>query len=254
MLPYEDEHSLALLYHANSEPWLNLPAYTSYPGQMAFKTVGPEEVGIALPEPGDSPLLRLIGARRSCREFTGAPVALADLAALLHAGYGVLGLRRWPDGLRTYQRAVPSAGGLYPLEVYVAAYAVEGLAPDVYHFDARRRRLEPLGRGARPVEQLPALMDQTFLENAGAVVFLTAVFRRTMRKYGPRGYRYVLFEAGHAAQNICLRAIELGVGCVCLGGYRDSALNRTLGLDGVGEAVVYGVAVGHEEPPPAPRA
>jgi SagB-type dehydrogenase family enzyme len=75
-------------------------------------------------------------------------------------------------------------------------------------------------------------------------LFLTAVFERTMSRYGPRGYRYVLLEAGHVAQNLCLVATELELGTLCLGGFRDAAINELLGLDPRGEGAVYAVAIG----------
>jgi SagB-type dehydrogenase family enzyme len=79
------------------------------------------------------------------------------------------------------------------------------------------------------------------------VIVLSANFGRTLKKYGARGYRYVLLEAGHVAQNICLTAAELGLGSLCVGGYRDRGLNHALGLDGQHEAVVYCIGVGYPE-------
>ena len=75
--------------------------------------------------------------------------------------------------------------------------------------------------------------------------FLSAVFARTLKKYGPRGYRYILLEAGHCAQNLCLLAAERGLATLCLGGFQDTKLNRLLGLDGTTEAVVYCQGVGY---------
>jgi SagB-type dehydrogenase family enzyme len=251
MLPFEDARSLALLYHQNSEPWMNLAAYSAYHGPMAFKSVGPEDAAIDLPAPGGSPLSRLLAERSSCREFAGTAIPLSDLASLLHAGYGILRLRSWGAGHRTFQRPVPSAGGLYPLELYAVVSAVEGLARGVYHYAAARHWLEPLASNAGIAEFVPLMMNQAYLEDASVIILLSAVFSRTMRKYGPRGYRYILLEAGHVAQNLCLRAIELGLGSLCVGGYTDSALNRRLRLDGSDEAVVYGVAIGPRRPPGA---
>ena len=74
---------------------------------------------------------------------------------------------------------------------------------------------------------------------------MTAVFDPTLRKYGARGYRFVLFEAGHAAQNLCLLATEQGLASLCVGGFMDGALNSFVGLDGRARAVVYCVGLGH---------
>ena len=89
------------------------------------------------------------------------------------------------------------------------------------------------------------LLGQYFLDTANVALIFTAVFERTLKKYGPRGYRYVLFEAGHAAQNASLLAGESGVASVCVGGFRDGRLNEYLGLDGRSEAALYVVGLGY---------
>jgi len=97
-----------------------------------------------------------------------------------------------------------------------------------------------------PLQQLEQiLLAEQFLENANLIVFIATVFRRTLSKYGSRGYRYVLFEAGHLAQNLCLLAAERNLGSLCVGGFWDSRVNAFLGLNGVDDAVVYCVGIGH---------
>jgi SagB-type dehydrogenase family enzyme len=83
------------------------------------------------------------------------------------------------------------------------------------------------------------------VQHANAVVFLSAVFDRTLHKYGPRGYRYILFEAGHVAQNACLLATERGLASLCVGGFIDARVNRLLELDPRVEGTIYCVAIGH---------
>jgi SagB-type dehydrogenase family enzyme len=245
MLPYEDSISLSLFFHWNSEPWNNVAAYNDPHARMEFKTVGAAKDALALPKSESSPLLELIARRQSCREFAPQPIKLGELAAVLDAGYGLTGLRKWENGRRTLRRPVPSAGGLYPLELYVVSNRVEGVVPGIHHFNARDRTLELVSEPCTIAEMLPDLMHQRFLEPASALCLLTAVLPRTLRKYGARGYRYVLMEAGHVAQNICLRAAEIGLATLCVGGFTDHQVNRRLGLDGAAEAALYGVAVGH---------
>ena len=83
------------------------------------------------------------------------------------------------------------------------------------------------------------------MRDANLVIVLAAVFTRSQKKYGPRGYRYTLLEAGHAGQNICLRAAELGLSTLCMGGFVDSALNALIGLDVPREGAVYTLAAGY---------
>jgi SagB-type dehydrogenase family enzyme len=72
----------------------------------------------------------------------------------------------------------------------------------------------------------------------------TSVFMRSMCKYGARGYRFALLEAGHQAENICLMAVQLGLGSLCIGGFHDTSVNDILGIDGRLHAALYCVAVG----------
>jgi SagB-type dehydrogenase family enzyme len=245
MLPYEDAFSLSLLFHWNSEPWNNIVAYNDPRAHMEFKSVGAAQDALALPDPQTSPFLELIAKRQSCRDFAPVPIKLDELATVLDAGYGLTGLRKWENGRRTLGRPVPSAGGLYPLELYVVCSRVEGVVQGIHHFNARDRTLELVSRPCSIDEIVPDLMHQRFLAPVSALCLLSAVMPRTLRKYGARGYRYVLMEAGHAAQNICLRATEIGLATLCVGGFTDQKINRRLALDGASEALLYGVAVGH---------
>jgi SagB-type dehydrogenase family enzyme len=161
----------------------------------------------------------------------------ADLAALLAAAYGT---RQRDDGLR---RAVPSGGALYPLELYPVALAVERVPPALYHFDPYDLRLARLDE-AVPERLAATLVDPTLLDRASAFVAIAAVFWRTRFKYGQRGYRFALLEAGHVAQNLVLAAAALGIPALPLGGFYDRRLDDLLGLDGVDEATLYAILIG----------
>ena len=150
------------------------------------------------------------------------------------------------EGVGTFlRRSVPSAGGLFPLELFVFLQRVEGLSDGLYHYDVRGHSLEPL-RGDPIADLAPFLYPYPFVRDANLVFAVAAVFGRNQKKYGPRGYRYTLLEAGHVAQNICLRAVELGLGTLCMGGFEDSRLNRMLGLEPSKEGAVYAVAAGYD--------
>jgi SagB-type dehydrogenase family enzyme len=245
MLRYDDAYSLAALFHRNSEPWGNQAAYDDpHARAMAFKTTGTRETSIPLPATEGSPLERLITARHSCRGFAETEIELHELGALLETAYGITGIREWPGSQRAFGRTVPSGGGRYPLELYVLSNRVHGLDRGVHHFNVRDHALEPLAMACSIGDLVPDLMHQVYLQSASALVIMTAVFPRMLDKYGARGYRYVLMECGHAAQNLCLRAVELGLGTLCVGGFTDHRINALLELDPVTEGALYGVAIG----------
>jgi SagB-type dehydrogenase family enzyme len=244
MIPEDKAPALGLLYHLNSEPWSQSPSANPPPPQT-FKRILGDWPPVDLPRSrDDSPLLALIRARRSCRAFSTGTVSLADLGEIIRGTYGMSWDAGSPDWLAPPPRAVPSAGGCYPLEAYVAAHSVRGLDAGVYHYSIVDHSLEVIRLGDLRGELCRLMVGQTELAGACAVLIFAAVFQRTLTTYGARGYRYVLLEAGHAAQNTCLIATELGLGSLCLGGFFDARLNRFLGLDGVTEAALYGVAVG----------
>ena len=244
IIPADDSTTLSLLFHLNSEPWLNDEAYRSAPSQQEFKQVD-ALARTALPPPPESAVARLTRIRRSCRRYEPRPLPLAALSSLASAAYGLVGLEELPDGTSFLRRSVPSAGGLFPLEIYLAVQRIEGRADGLYHYEVGTHSLELLREGQLVPELEPALYTYPFIRDANVLLFLAASFLRSQKKYGPRGYRYILLEAGHSAQNVCLEAAELGLSSLCMGGFVDSRLNRLLGLNPKEEGVVYGVAAGY---------
>ena len=174
-------------------------------------------------------------ARESCRWFTPEPVTLPDLATLLRS-----------------VRGAPSAGGLYPLEVSVVVRAVDGLPGGVHHYVPAADGLELVRPQAPSADTLASLfLGQRWVADAAAVLVLSARPAPTLAKYGDRGYRYLLLEAGHVAQNLALAAVALGLGAVQLGGFLDDDLARLLRLETEFEVPLYGTAVGHPALPPS---
>ena len=193
-----------------------------------------------LPSPRRTPcsLWAALDRRASERDFPGTTLDPARLATLLDAGYG----RR-----RNGRRTVPSGGALYPLEVLVAARSVTGLPPGLHRYDPHRHALEEHALGD-PWPELERACPLPGLLTGGACALLVlAVFGRTRFKYGVRGYRFALLEAGHVAQNIVLAAAALGVPALPWGGYYDAQVDALVDVDGVEESVVYGVVVGGHE-------
>jgi SagB-type dehydrogenase family enzyme len=180
----------------------------------------------------------VLEARRSSSAHVPRPLPLPDLAAVLEAGYASR-----PIAAGTQRRSVPSGGALYPLELYVLALRVSEVEASTLHYDPFRHRLEALG----PLdadEVRSALVDPSLVEPAAALVVITAMFWRSRFKYGLRGYRFALLEAGHVVQNAVLAAAAIGLHALPLGGFYDRRLDRLVGADGLDEAAVYALLLG----------
>lgn len=245
MLPVDDAETLPLLYHFNSEPWLNLEAYNDPSNEERFRELDDKHSSIALPAPAaDSALFRLFEQRSSCRHFERRELSLSLLSETLAGAYGITGLAALPNRAPLCARPIPSAGALYPLEIYLAVQNVEKLIDGIYRYNALYHFLEQM-RAASMMNQISSLLlEQNYLDDANVVFLITADLSRTAKKYGPRGYRYLLLEAGHCAQNICLLATENRLGSLCLGGFLDNKLNSFLSLE-KREITLYCVALGH---------
>jgi SagB-type dehydrogenase family enzyme len=194
--------------------------------------------GVELPagRPLRGRLGELLAGRVSATAEVLRPVPLRDLATVLDASYAAA--RRG----RELRRPVPSAGALYPLEAYVVAPAVTGLEPGVYHYDPFRSRLALLGP-TRFADLRAALVDRSLADVTAALLVLTGVFWRSRFKYGARGYRFALLEAGHVVQNALLAATDLDLTALPLGGFHDVLLDRLVGADGLDEATLHAVVL-----------
>lgn len=193
----------------------------SVEGVMGKESLAP----VPLPQPrkgGPLTLEEALARRRSVRAFAPDVLTLDEVGQLLWAAQGLVA----PEGRRT----TPSAGALYPLEVYLAAGVVAGLPPGVYRYRPVGHRLEPVQVGDVREALCRAALAQDWVRAAPAVVALTAVFERTTWKYGRRGVQYVHMEVGHAAQNLYLQATALGLGTVFVGAFRDDEVQRALGV------------------------
>ncbi len=247
--PFRDAQPVAWHFHRNTARWLH---NTLDPEDGLRAPAPPKEYPLAPTVPlGGNPgegwglgFVDLLRTRVSCRAFARSPVPRDSLGRVLWAGYGLLGRARLGP-LELLERPVPSGGGLYPLEVYVLALAVEGVAPGVYHYAPLHHALEQVRDVAPPRRYLTYLfMGQDYAAAAGAVLVTTAVVARSLTKYGDRGFRYVLFESGHLAQNMNLAATALDLGACNLGGFFDDELAGLLGLDVEREIPLYGLALG----------
>ena len=196
------------------------------PATMPMPTPSTEqETTIRLPEPryeSDVPIEQSLLQRRSIRSYTGEPLTLQEVSQLLWAAQGITN----PRGFRT----APSAGALYPLEVYVVCGQVEDLTSGVYRYEPGEHQLVRIMDGDRRAELARAALGQSCVEEGAIAIVFTAVYDRTTAKYGDRGISYVHIEVGHAAQNLCLQATALGLGVVTVGAFYDEKVTKLLNL------------------------
>jgi SagB-type dehydrogenase family enzyme len=197
-----------------------------------------ESLSIALPAPqrkGKGSIEQALAARRSRRSYASGPVTLAEAGQLLWAAQGITG----PEG----QRTAPSAGALFPLEVYLSASRVEGLAPGIYHYNAAEHALELHVPGDQRREMTAAASDQDCMRFSACALVLAAVLERSEAKYGERAAKFIHIEAGHAAQNVYLQAESLALGVCAVGAFSAGEVRRVAAL-GASEEAVYLLTVG----------
>jgi SagB-type dehydrogenase family enzyme len=210
----------------------------------------------ALPLPGelpryDTPALDALAGPGA--ERRAAELRLPDLARLLRWGAGVVRARRLAGGETYHFRTYPSAGALYPVEVYIACAELPGLAGGLYHFHPGELALRRLRAGdARPA--LAALADAPELTETGAVLVLTGIIWRSAWKYRARAYRHLYWDAGTMLANLLALAASAGLRARLLTGFVDAEANHLVGVDGEREATLALLAVGHGQPAAAESA
>lgn len=181
---------------------------------------------------------RALDVRRTRRDFRSGTLTLDQLGQLLWAAQGVT----QRDGLRS----APSAGALYPLVVYVVAGEGTQLPAAIYRYLPAEHALMAHVQGERRAKLAEAALQQDWIAQAAVIFVITASERRTMRKYGTRGLRYVHIEVGHAAQNLLLQATALGLGSAVVGAFHDDTVGKLLNLP-AGESPLYIIPVGERQ-------
>ncbi|MGD9350889.1 MAG: SagB/ThcOx family dehydrogenase [Desulfobacterales bacterium] len=208
------------------------------PGRCESMSPASPTQRIVLPDPrtdGDISVEKALQTRRSVRSYKNDPLDLVEISQLVWSAQGITTER----GFRT----APSAGALYPLELYVIAGRIENLPSAIYKYSPRQHALINVISGDKRTELSRAALRQGAIRKAPAVLLFCAVYERTTGKYGHRGIRYVHMEVGHAAQNVCLQAIALGLRTAVIGAFRDDAVKAIAQLP-AGEQPLYFVPVG----------
>jgi len=256
-LPSPDEDRVWESFHENSkigqnDPFLSqeeiLGRMLSFQECLAFDQYPVFDLPPA-PLPLAVTLDEAIRRRVSCRTMSPCAMPLEQVATLLHYAYGVMRSNEG-TGMPRASRAVPSGGALYPLELFVHSKSIQGLGPGLYHYNPLHNHLRRVQEGDLSPQLVRSLVPfQAHLAmDAALMVFVTALFERSTFKYGARGYRFTLLEAGHLAQNLNLVAAALGLGCINIGGYYDRKVDDVLRVDGITHSTIYMIGIGEPLP------
>ncbi|MFW9937567.1 MAG: SagB/ThcOx family dehydrogenase [Candidatus Thorarchaeota archaeon] len=197
---------------------------------------------IKLPEPDFDPSIKfwsVIKNRHSTRRFIPVPISLMDLSLFL---FGMSGLNRIFSEYAF--RTTPSAGGLYPIEIYPVINNVSGLEKGLYHYNIQEHSINLLKEGDFRRKVAEGCLDQDIAYTSAVNFIWTAVIGRSQWKYLQRCYRYIYLDAGHIGQNFYLIAEALGLGACTIGALYDDELNNLLDIDGINETTLYVGVVG----------
>ena len=241
------KHSLALDYHENTKSIVGSSIYdekTEYKIYPNAKTVSLKQNN---PNMANDSFIKTLLSRKSTRAFTSAHVKLDILAQLLTLSCG----QRNGDDLLDFYRTYASAGTRYPIEVYIVIFSACDIEQGIYHYNIKDNSLELIKRGdySKQFRDIYKNQESFIATDYPCLILFSMVFERTMQKYGERGYRFILLDAGHMSQNLYLTATYLGLGIVALGAgaTSDKKIDDILGLVSSQENVFYGFALGHPQ-------
>jgi SagB-type dehydrogenase family enzyme len=197
---------------------------TIFPSQLMSNNKTKHK-SIKLPKPkydSNTSVEKALLKRRSIRDYKDEPLTISEISQLLWAAQGVTDQK----GFRT----APSAGALYPLEIYVVVGNVNGLKDGIYKYNPNTHKIVRVKKGDKRTDLSHAALGQLSVKHGGAIIIFSAIYERTTKKYGNRGIRYVHIEAGHAAQNVYLQTVSLNIGTVVVGAFMDEEVKKIIGM------------------------
>jgi SagB-type dehydrogenase family enzyme len=206
-------------------------------------TTGKMEQKMNLPKPrlkGSVSVEEAIKHRRTVRSYRLKPLTLEQLSQIFWAAQGIT-----ED--RGYKRSAPSGGALYPMDIYavVGDNCVEGLNAGIYHYDPRKHTALLIIEGDLRKDVARSSLSQMWMAEAPINLVITAEYSRITSKYGARGERYAMIEAGHIGQNIFLQAEALGLRAGIVGAFHDKNVNRVMKINRSHEPLLI-LPVGYE--------
>jgi len=210
--------------------------YKSYPRfkkTLLPKIFSKEEVSIQ----------EVIIKERPMMEFARKSFSLEEISKILFYSAGITHTEKM-DEKELSHRAYPSIGSRYPLELYPVLFQDNEIEPGIYHYNVKSHTLELILTGDYRNQIIYSTKNQEWIKNASLAILISAIFKRTEMEFGDRGYRYVLLEAGHLAQNLFLITASMSLTCDTIGEFLDDELNKLLDLDGTNEAIIYIMVIG----------
>lgn len=256
VLPQDNEGLVWELFHENSkrgkyDECLSDDDVLARMGQLRDSLSFSGYPVVQLPSaviPLDISLDKALGLRESCHKMISSVLTVEQVGTLLHYAYGETRSND-PGALPRTFRIVPSAGGLYPLEIFFHSAQIKGQSAGLYYFNPVKNQIRLIREGNAMALIAGSMVQSDVALGASLIMFIAAVFERSIFKYGDRGYRFILLEAGHIAQNINLVATALGLGVLNIGGFLDRHVDEFLGLDGLTMSTIYMVAIGNNPSP-----
>lgn len=238
------------LFHQSSKDLrgggtVNIPAdVTKWPAEWSttyYKTYPRfKKIPLSAAKPS-ADFFDLVMIRKTNRSFSKDALTLDKLSSLLKYSCGITHeSTEWNP-----RRAHPSGGARYPLEIYPIIFNdVEGIPAGTCHYNIKEHALDTLSERPFSGDDIAQLVTYPWAQNSSALIVITAVFWRSQMKYGERGYRYIMLDAGHIGENFYLSSTALGLKCSGLGGTRDTNIESLLGVDGIDESLVYALVIG----------
>lgn len=186
-----------------------------------------------------------LSSRHSTREFDLTKnITIEELSTLLYYSAGVKPSYKNAENETVIRRHYPSGGARYPLEVYLGIQRVKDTKPGIYHYNVKDHILETLTTDLEYLESLKEGFYYPWSQDAAVILLITVAWNRNMMKYQDRGYRIILMEAGHLAQNLALIAAALNIGCCNSVGFHNQRINEVLDIEHEDEDSLYMAVLG----------
>jgi SagB-type dehydrogenase family enzyme len=217
-------------------PYINFPLIRLYPPRKNINTT----------------LTHALTQRKTTYTIKNEKLTISEISDLLHYSYSINNETESSSSRETYNTS-PSAGGIHPIEIFFnipnERTDENSINHGIYYYNPKLNELRHIINQNCNKRIFDMFMQPELASNSSVQIFIVANFSETTIKYGDRGYKFAILEAGHIAQNFNLVATALGLASINIGGYYEDEINELLGFDGVMQSVVYSILIGKEITP-----